>query len=229
MTEGTCSICWTELDGRLTTTPCRHTFHAECLAEWGTRDLLKNPHASCPLCRGKIDVPRIPTAFITTPEGQYAVTISRLMQMAEVLPSSEQRAIGREFANWLKTYPLRVRKKSWLDLSGQPVSLVDGDFHDRDHGGSIEILVNDRTHAHIHYVESLLVLVDGLPTIHVPTRLGLVRENELVCKRCIFIKTVENSLAPYAKVAMWLFCNEPTVVGTFRDTGFALSVPPPLH
>jgi len=149
--------------------------------------------------------------------------------MAEVLPSSEQRAIGREFANWLKTYPLRVRKKSWLDLSGQPVSLVDGDFHDRDHGGSIEILVNDRTHAHIHYVESLLVLVDGLPTIHVPTRLGLVRENELVCKRCIFIKTVENSLAPYAKVAMWLFCNEPTVVGTFRDTGFALSVPPPLH
>ena len=45
-TKDPCPICWEAISGRPTRAPCKHSFHAECLAAW--QNFAKTP--SCPLC-----------------------------------------------------------------------------------------------------------------------------------------------------------------------------------
>jgi hypothetical protein len=52
---GECSICLSDCSiDDCHTTACNHTFHKKCMNKW-----LRRGHASCPLCRAQIDIPRV--------------------------------------------------------------------------------------------------------------------------------------------------------------------------
>lgn len=215
MTEQTCGICLTEIDTAITTTECGHHFHTECLACWGRTKGTRR--TSCPICRSSIRAPPLEQVKVVFDDGETLLRASRVTQMADLLPMSEQRAIGYQFAEWLTETPLRVRTKSALLIQGREFTLLSEGFYDRSSNACIELLVNDQCMFDSDYAESLLLRGSALPTIHVPRRLG----TDISSRRRI----TRESCDSYIKAAMWIFCNEPSVIELYRRTGFAVSIP----
>ena len=49
--NNTCGICLATMYGNLTTTPCNHRFHTECICEWFAKCNGDGKIKACPLCR----------------------------------------------------------------------------------------------------------------------------------------------------------------------------------
>ena len=220
-----CSVCLCpfDCDEDICLTKCGHSFHNLCLFNWhNSPQTTTQRNDSCPVCRAPLRELPFDILFIDVGGERCPVHMKRAMQIADLLPSSEKRVIGREFVDWLSMYPLKIMRKSDLRVEGTAYTLNGISSNGWD--VTIALLVDDLDWGDGHLAESLLVCGPGLPTIHVPRRFG--EEATSPKRRTASTLSLATDLAPYLKGAMWLFCNEPHVIGNFRRTGYSLTVPP---